>query len=98
KAQHQQSQMNPNDKQFLFSNFLDQGRLIEFHDLEGIRIGIRSLNAQEVDLILFQYKLEPTNDILKEAQAPSLFAKKFLYSVSGKILSAKEREELADSL
>lgn len=86
------------EQQFNLSTFLDQGHLIEFYDIDEFRIGIRSLSALELDEIILEYKTYALDDVFKEAEAPVIFARRFLYSVDGKILSLDEGITLADSL
>src|SRR5690606_15316896 len=43
-------------------------------------------------------KTRAISDAEKEAEAPSAFAKQFLYSIDGEILEKEERESLVDNM
>jgi hypothetical protein len=98
KAMQPNNGFDLNKEQLELASFLNQGRLIEFYDFEGVRFGIRSLNPNELDQLALYFKSKPLDDVLHDTEAPLLFCKKTIYSLNGKVLDSGEKEEFIDSL
>lgn len=79
-------------------SYLNQGFLVQYYDIEGVRVGIKTLSQKQIDSVFLSFKADPKGEIRSTYESPSLFAKQFIYSIDSHILNDEEKISVVDEL